>query len=448
MRKKTVYVSGMHCTSCEILLEKKIKEVKGVVSCQAHHKNGSVEVEVEGKFPYGQIKKAVQNCDYELVDKALIKRSGKRNSRADYYEIAVLFGLFASLGYILFKLELARFIPSLGSKTGLLTVFLIGVIASVSSCLALVGGIVASLGGGKSDNEGDQDRLFHRILPQIYFHLGRVASFVILGGVLGLVGSKINYSFTFAGYLTILVSVIMLYIGLQILNMTPSITKLGFHLPKGVYNKIDKLQENSNPLTPSIIGALTFFLPCGFTQSAQVIAMASGDFLSGAAIMGIFALGTLPVLSSVGIGSVMARKSKFAIFHKVAGVWVVLFALYSFNSGLVLAGFTSPLSYLGSTNKLGTAGVVKDVQVIKMDVDYSFKPTKFKIKKGVPVRWEINGINISGCTDEVIIPKLGISSGKLKKGLNVVEFTATKEGVLPFSCWMGMVGGQFIVTDD
>lgn len=141
MRERTVYISGMHCASCEILLEKKIKEVKGVVGCEAHHKNGKVEIEVEGKFPYGQIKKAVQSCDYELVDKAMTKRSEKRNTQTDYYEIAMLFGLFAALGYILSKLELVQFVPSLSSKTGLLTVLLIGVVASVSSCLVLVGGI-------------------------------------------------------------------------------------------------------------------------------------------------------------------------------------------------------------------------------------------------------------------------------------------------------------------
>jgi plastocyanin domain-containing protein len=46
----------------------------------------------------------------------------------------------------------------------------------------------------------------------------------------------------------------------------------------------------------------------------------------------------------------------------------------------------------------------------------------------------------------VVIPKLGIDK-KIQKGLNVVEFTPTQTGVLPFSCWMGMLNGRFIVTD-
>jgi len=47
----------------------------------------------------------------------------------------------------------------------------------------------------------------------------------------------------------------------------------------------------------------------------------------------------------------------------------------------------------------------------------------------------------------VIIPRLGLSSGKFTSGINVVEFTPTEIGPLPFSCWMGMAGGTFIVEE-
>ena len=90
--------------------------------------------------------------------------------------------------------------------------------------------------------------------------------------------------------------------------------------------------------------------------------------------------------------------------------------------------------------------VEEGVQVVKMDVDWSFKPNQFKIKKRIPVRWEINGVNISGCANEIIIPDLRISK-QIQPGLNIVEFTPEKEGKLRFSCWMGMIGGEFIVTN-
>jgi sulfite exporter TauE/SafE len=49
-----------------------------------------------------------------------------------------------------------------------------------------------------------------------------------------------------------------------------------------------------------VLGASTFFLPCGFTQAMQLYAMSSGNVFSGALIMGVFAVGTTPGLLSIG----------------------------------------------------------------------------------------------------------------------------------------------------
>ncbi len=163
--------------------------------------------------------------------------------------------------------------------------------------------------------------------------------------------------------------------------------------------------------------------------------------------MAAFALGTLPALLAIGIGSSYTQKRKFTFLNRLIGVVIVFFALHSFNSGLVLAGSTVTLDFWKSGNNATAAVISNDEQVVKMDVDWTFSPTEFRIKKGIPVRWEINGINVSGCSNEVVIPKLNISQ-KLQKGLNIVEFTPLKEGVLPFSCWMGMLNGRFIVTDE
>lgn len=80
-----------------------------------------------------------------------------------------------------------------------------------------------------------------------------------------------------------------------------------------------------------------------------------------------------------------------------------------------------------------------------MDVGASsFSPNVFTLKAGVPVRWIINGKNLSGCTNEIIVPDLNISK-KLIRGENVLTFTPIQKGTINFSCWMGMVRGKFIV---
>ena len=37
---------------------------------------------------------------------------------------------------------------------------------------------------------------------------------------------------------------------------------------------------------------------------------------------------------------------------------------------------------------------------------------------------------------------------ELKEGTQIIEFTPPESGVVPWSCWMGMIPGTFIVLDD
>jgi plastocyanin domain-containing protein len=36
----------------------------------------------------------------------------------------------------------------------------------------------------------------------------------------------------------------------------------------------------------------------------------------------------------------------------------------------------------------------------------------------------------------------------LEVGDNIIEFTPDKSGVIPYSCWMGMIRSQITVVDD
>ncbi len=437
----------MHCVSCEILLEKELKKLKGLKKCKISHKKGEADIECDSSVAMSELEKAVETCGYETIKKGEVESEiHHKNSFEDIIEIILIaIGLIALL-FILSKIEIMRFLPSFGSRINVFIALLMGVVASLSTCLALTGGIVMSFGATVKIEEG-KNQIWARTLPHAYFHAGRIGGFALLGGILGLIGSKINYSLTFTGYLTILIAIVMFYIGLQILNFVPNITKLGFHLPKSLSNIVHKVQGADHHLAPIIIGVLTFFLPCGFTQTMQLAAVTSQNFLTGALIMGAFALGTMPVLIAVGVGSTYAHADKMQLFYRFIGVVILFFGLYSFNSGLVLAGSPINLNSLKGSASVESSTVSNDVQVVKMDVDWTFKPNEFKVKKGIPVRWEIEGVNVSGCSNEIVIPKLNIRK-KIDIGKNIVEFTPEKEGVISFSCWMGMIGGRFIVTDE
>ncbi|MBI2630914.1 sulfite exporter TauE/SafE family protein [Candidatus Nomurabacteria bacterium] len=113
-------------------------------------------------------------------------------------------------------------------------------------------------------------------------------------------------------------------------------------MPTGVFNFFRKIEHKT--FTPLTIGFGTFFLPCGFTQSMQVVALGSGSFVSGMLIMLAFALGTLPMLSLLSFGSASFAHSRHApLFFKSAGVVVVGLGLFSLLAGLAGLGFIPPL---------------------------------------------------------------------------------------------------------
>jgi plastocyanin domain-containing protein len=94
-----------------------------------------------------------------------------------------------------------------------------------------------------------------------------------------------------------------------------------------------------------------------------------------------------------------------------------------------------------------TGNVVKDdeVQTINMDVTRAgYSPNSFVSKKGVPVNWVINGVELTGCNNGIKVPKLNLDFD-IRRGQQTIEFTPTEEGVIPWSCWMGMIQGRFIV---
>ena len=83
--------------------------------------------------------------------------------------------------------------------------------------------------------------------------------------------------------------------------------------------------------------------------------------------------------------------------------------------------------------------------MVEMHVTYrGFQPNIIKVKKEIPVTWKIWGDQVTPCTDRIIVPSLNITRA-VNSGENIIQFTPTAAGEIPFSCWMGMVRGKFTV---
>ena len=133
----------------------------------------------------------------------------------------------------------------------------------------------------------------------------------------------------------------MIVLGLQMLGVLSPLGRLMPSVPKAVAERIHGLAERGNNQTAFLLGGLTFFLPCGFTQALQLYVLAKGDVLTGALIMLAFALGTLPALLSLSALSSFAKGGFQRRFLKVAGAAVVVLGFLNIQSGLVLSGIGS-----------------------------------------------------------------------------------------------------------
>lgn len=332
MKTYTFHASGTHCASCKIFIEDTLSEQDFINNVRVNLKRETVEIETDSdKDPevLAQIlTEKIKANGYTLS----VEKSAEEKQNNGVIWKAVPIGLaFLALFFLLQKSGILNL--GIGGQTTPATSFIIGLIASVSSCLAIVGGLVLSLSAKVSQDNVSDTKTF------ILFHTGRLVSFAVLGGVLGAVGSAIGINFTFTAILGLLASIVMLLLGL---NLVGVFAKNKIALPSGIFNFFRKIEHKT--LTSLIIGFATFFLPCGFTQSMQVSALGSGSFMSGLLIMLAFALGTLPMLVLLSFGSASFAHRKHApLFFKSAGVVVIGLGLFALLAGLAGLGIINPL---------------------------------------------------------------------------------------------------------
>lgn len=323
--------------------------------------------------------------------------------------------------------------------------FLVGLSAGISTCLALVGGLVLGLAANYAKDHQSASAL-DKFKPHLYFNLGRIISFFILGGLLGLIGQTFKISSLANSALTLFVGFVILLLGFKILEIFPILNRIKLSLPASLSRKI----KTNNSF---LLGSLSFFLPCGFTQAMQIYALGSGHFIDGAIIMSLFALGTVPGLLSLGGLASFFSRHKSRIFPLVTGSIVIIFALINISNGFKLLKINSESLFNNyfklkqSQTEPNAENNNSELQTIKMiESGNGYSPNTFTLKKGRPVRWIIDAQAPYSCASALIVPQLNIDK-QLKQGENIIEFTPNIKGQIKFSCSMGMYSGKFIVTE-
>ena len=325
----------MHCKACTVLIEETFRELPHIEDAQVSL--ASQQVTVTGEF-IGTPEEVAEELTRIIHDHGYTLSVEKQAVSAGWGDFTYAVPIALAIIAVFFWLQKAGFTSLItGSNVSYGTAFLIGLIASVSSCLAIVGGLVLSLGATSAKGGGTWR-------TGMFFHIGRLGGFFILGGLVGLVGNSLHLGLTANVVLGAIVALVMLVLGINLLDVFHFTKKLQFTLPTRFSKQVVQGSKRDHYLAPLLVGIGTFFLPCGFTQSMQLYALSTGDFVQGALTMLVFALGTLPVLALLSFGSVnIAHKPWKGIFFKTAGIIVIVLALFNLANTLATAGVISPL---------------------------------------------------------------------------------------------------------
>ena len=362
MEQKTYkfHIRGMHCKSCVLLTESELKEFPYISEVKASLKSSLVEV--VGNFGDKTPEEVAEELSSVLHPHGYTLSVEKIEKKINWgeFKIAIPITLvFVALYIFLQKIGLVNLVNATRVSFG--TAFVIGIIASLSSCMAVVGGLLLSMSASFA-KEGDPSTSFdkaqdktlragtstklsvNKFKPAIMFHLGRIISFFILGGVIGAIGSAFQLNTYGTFVLGFIIAIVMLILGINLLDVFPWAKRLQPGMPKFLSRHAMGVSKLNHTLTPALVGIATFFLPCGFTQSMQLVALSTGNFTSGAMTMLAFALGTLPVLGLLSFSSFSIRKSsKSGIFFKTAGLVVILFAIFNLINALVVINILPPI---------------------------------------------------------------------------------------------------------
>ena len=362
-----------------------------------------------------------------------------RTSRDSVWEgIGML--LLVTVAYVVIgKRFLPSFDTSVGQVASLGGVLVVGVLASMSSCLALVGGLLLSVSATYAQATQGQ-RVGARITPLLQFNAGRIAGYVVLGGLVGVIGKSMTLSTHATGIVTVVLAVVMLSMGLSLLRIIPK-NVCTIPLPRSWVKRLRTASTSRSPAMPFGLGAATFFVPCGFTQSMQLLALASGSFVTGALIMGTFALGTLPALLGISVLSSAAEGHSGRLFIRFAGASVTLLAVLNLQAGLVLSGVNIPeFGGTATTTDPNVSINAQGQQIISLSVQNDgYSPASVTIDPNRET-WIYASAKDrpSGCASMLTAPAFNLSI-PVQKGENWLGPIQNPTKDFLISCSMGML---------
>ena len=427
MTKQTFQIGGMTCTGCERTLKRAVSRLEGVSAVEADYTKQTLCVTYGEPCGAERIQEAVEAAGYQVV-----KRAGK--DFTGLYILIILLGLFVIARQLGWTAVFQAF-PVVGAeRVGYAVLFVIGLLTSVH-CIAMCGGInlTQSVTGVAT----------HPLRRSILYNLGRLTSYTVIGGILGLIGEAAAVTLKARGIIGLAAGILMVLMGINMLGHFGFLRKLSLKLPAPLARGLASIGKHG----PFAIGLVNGLMPCGPLQSMQIYAIASGGFLAGALSMFSFCLGTIPLVLLFGAAAGALRLGWKEKMLQFSAALLVLFGVFMVQNNLALTGLPLPALSGTASTASAAATVEGDIQVLTTYLRANGYDD-IEVTAGIPVEWTIiaDGDSLNGCNNEIVLPAFD-RQVRLTEGENRITFTPEEAGTYPYSCWMGMLRNTITVTE-
>jgi sulfite exporter TauE/SafE/copper chaperone CopZ len=440
---------GMHCHGCERVIEAAARKLPGVARVHADYPTEWVEVVYDPAAATAEeIRAAVERQGYRTLTRAQTEK------RRTLMRIgAAILGL-AGVGLLVYLDtywigEAGG--PDISRHMSLDLIFLLGLLTGFH-CVGMCGGFVLSYAA----EDAKLGRPSYR--SHILYGAGKTLSYTAIGALFGLVGAIVTFTPLLRGAAGIAAGLFLIVFGLNMLGLFRPLRRFRLALPAPLQRLVETKAAGSH--RPFVIGLLNgLMIACGPLQAMYVMAAGTGSAVEGAKMLLAFGLGTLPVMLSFGALSTLVSAALTHRLLMASGAIVVALGAVMINRGFILTGWGYDLQSVigllrgaappspGPAAPTSARPETPAFQAIEMEVVASgFSPNHFTLAKGVPVHWIVDGKEITTCNKRIIVPSLGLEFD-VRPGRQTIEFTPRETGVIRWSCWMGMMRGEFAVTD-
>jgi len=216
--------------------------------------------------------------------------------------------------------------------------FITGLTVGFGHCIGMCGPIVVSFSLHLKGRRV--------IVPHLFYNIGRIATYTVLGGILGITGSFtgfISNIVTLQKGVMIFTGLIIVIMGLAMSGWIPLKPIFGDYRPEGLISKwFQRLSAYKSSVIYLPLGLLLGLLPCGPVYTALIAAARVGmegtgpwqGLFAGMGLMLSFGLGTIPSLLIVGRLTGFDWFRSRQIIIKVSSLLMVVVGIYFVVRGI------------------------------------------------------------------------------------------------------------------